>query len=90
MGISHRQKAGLRQEYLAPGYHSYDFHLQVQTYDVTEYLKTGENEIQIWLGDGWFRGRLGFDGGYTNLYGDRTYAIGELYMEKEDCPEEDM
>lgn len=78
------------QEYLAPGYHSYDFHLQVQTYDVTEYLKTGENEIQIWLGDGWFRGRLGFDGGYTNLYGDRTYAIGELYMEKEDCPEEDM
>lgn len=67
------------QEYLAPGYHSYDFHLQAQTYDVTEYLKTGKNEIQIWLGDGWFRGRLGFDGGYTNCYGNRTYAIAELY-----------
>ena len=41
------------KEYLAPGYHSYDFHLQVQTYDVTKYLQAGENEIAIWLGDGW-------------------------------------
>lgn len=70
-------------EYLAPGYHSYDFHLQVQAYDVTQYLREGENEIQIWLGDGWFRGRLGFDGGYTNLYGNRCYAIAELYIGEE-------
>ncbi len=73
-------------EYLAPGYHSYDFHLQAQTYDVTEYLREGENEIRIWLGDGWFRGRLGFDGGYTNLYGDRCYAIAELYVGEEPVP----
>lgn len=70
------KKAG--NEYLAPGYHSYDFHLQAQTYDVTELLREGENEIEIWLGDGWFKGRLGFDGGYTNLYGDRLYAVAEL------------
>ncbi|MCI6464191.1 MAG: glycoside hydrolase family 78 protein [Faecalicatena sp.] len=74
-------------EFLAPGYHSYDFHLQVQTYDVTDYLERGKNEIRIWLGDGWFKGRLGFDGGYTNLYGDRCYAIGELYMEQDDGTE---
>lgn len=73
------QKVG--KEFLAPGYHSYDFHLQVQTYDITQYLQTGRNEIQIWLGDGWFKGRLGFDGGYTNLYGDKCCAIGELYAE---------
>lgn len=70
-------------EYLAPGYHSYDFHLQAQTYDVSDQLLDGENEIQIWLGDGWFRGRLGFDGGYTNLYGNRCYAIAELYSNGE-------
>ncbi|MDO5337370.1 MAG: family 78 glycoside hydrolase catalytic domain [Eubacteriales bacterium] len=75
------KKAG--KEYLAPGYHSYDFHLQTQTYDVTEYLKAGENILQIWLGDGWFRGRLGFDGGYTNLYGDRCYAVCELYVQED-------
>ena len=74
------------KEYLAPGYHSYDFHLQVQTYDVTKYLQAGENEIAIWLGDGWFKGRLGFDGGYTNLYGEYCCAIGELYLGTETKP----
>ena len=54
---------------------------------MTKYLKTGTNEIQIWLGDGWFKGRLGFDGGHTDLYGDRCYAIGELYMEHADGTE---
>lgn len=73
------QKAG--DEFLAPGYHSYDFHLQAQVYDVSKYLKEGENEIEVWLADGWFRGRLGFDGGYTNLYGDKCYLIAELYAD---------
>ncbi len=79
-----RKKVG--NEYLAPGYHSYDFHLQTQTYDVAEYLKEGENEIQIWLGAGWYKGRLGFDGGYTNLYGDSCCAIAELYIGEETQP----
>lgn len=67
------------EEFLAPGYHSYDFHLQTQAYDVSNLLKQGENEIEIWLGEGWFKGRLGFDGGFTDIYGDRLYAIAELY-----------
>lgn len=67
------------EEYLAPGYHSYDFHLQTSVYDVTEYLTSGINHIEIWLGEGWFKSRLGFDGGIPNLYGDKLYAIAELY-----------
>lgn len=67
-------------EYLAPGYHSYDLHLQTSTYDVTRYLKKGINQIQIWLGEGWFKSRMGFGGGIPNLYGDRLYAIGEMYL----------
>ncbi len=66
-------------EFLAPGYHSYNFHLQTQTYDVDEYLVEGENEIKVTLGEGWFKGRLGFDGGFTDLYGDRLHLIAELY-----------
>lgn len=50
-------------EYLVPGYHSYDFHLQTNVYDVSAYLNPGKNQIQIWLGEGWFKSRLGFDGG---------------------------
>lgn len=68
-------------EYLAPGYHSYDFHLQTNTYDVTAYLESGENKLEIWLGEGWFKSRLGFDGGIPNLYGDKLYAIAELYVD---------
>ena len=68
-------------EYLAPGYHSYDFHLAAQTYDVSGLLKQGENELAIWLAEGWFKGRLGFEGGYTDLYGDKLYAIAELYAD---------
>lgn len=67
-------------EYLAPGYHSYDLHLQAQTYDVTEYLCHGENVIEIWLGEGWYKGRIGFDGGYKNVYGEHLYTIAELYI----------
>lgn len=66
-------------EYLAPGYHSYDLHLQTSVYDVSEYLTVGENQMQIWLGEGWFKSRMGFEGGIPNLYGDRLYAIAELY-----------
>lgn len=72
------KKAG--DEYLAPGYHSYDFHVQTNTFDVTEYLVNGENKLEIWLGEGWFKSRLGFEGGIPNLYGDKLYAIGELYV----------
>jgi alpha-L-rhamnosidase len=70
----------VEEEYLAPGYHSYDFHLQTQTYDVYQYLLEGENQIQVFLGDGWFKGRLGFDGGFTDIYGDSYYFIGELHF----------
>lgn len=66
-------------EYLAPGYHAYDLHLQVQTLDVTEYLREGDNTIEVWLGNGWYKGRLGFDWGATNIYGDSCCLIGELY-----------
>ena len=30
------------------------------------------------LGDGWFRGRLGFGGGRRNIYGDRLALLGQL------------
>ncbi|MBR1659121.1 MAG: family 78 glycoside hydrolase catalytic domain [Oscillospiraceae bacterium] len=66
-------------EYLAPGYHAYDLHLAAQTYDASGALRPGENVLELWLGEGWFKGRLGFDGGYTDLYGDRLYAIAELW-----------
>ncbi|MCR1841923.1 family 78 glycoside hydrolase catalytic domain [Murimonas intestini] len=54
---------------LAPGSSTYDRSLAYQTYDVTELLKEGENEVQVILGDGWYRSCSGVDGD-RNLYGE--------------------
>ncbi|OYP51366.1 hypothetical protein CG709_02450, partial [Lachnotalea glycerini] len=39
---------------------------------------------EVLLGAGWYKGRLGFDGGYTDVYGDSYYLIQELHIEYED------
>lgn len=49
-------------EYLAPYCDGYDKWLQYQTYDVTEYLCEGQNTIGVILGNGWAKGKFGFDG----------------------------
>ncbi|MDX3115882.1 family 78 glycoside hydrolase catalytic domain [Streptomyces scabiei] len=63
---------------LAPGWTSYHHRLRYQTHDVTDHLRTGANAIGAWLADGWYRGRLGFDGGHADLYGDRLALLAQL------------
>lgn len=74
-------------EYLAPGCNSYDFWVQYQTYDITKNLKEGNNTIDIMLGNGWYKGRFGFDGGYHELYGDKFIAIAEIIVTLENGEE---
>lgn len=73
------EKAG--DEYLLPGYHSYDLLMEYQTFDITRLLREGKNRVSILLGEGWYKGRFGFDDVYENLYGDRKVCIAELFME---------
>ncbi|MEV0621395.1 family 78 glycoside hydrolase catalytic domain [Nonomuraea sp. NPDC050404] len=63
---------------LAPGWSSYRHRLRYRTHDVTGLLREGSNAIGATLADGWYRGRLGFLGGKTDLYGDRTALIAQL------------
>lgn len=63
---------------LAPGWTSYHHRLLVQTFDVTDLLQVGRNAIGAILGDGWYRGRLGFGGGRRNIYGDRLALLAQL------------
>jgi len=63
---------------LAPGWTSYHHRLRYQTFDVTTLLSEGRNAIGAILGDGWYRGRLGFDGGRRNIYGDRLALLAQL------------
>lgn len=53
---------------LAPGSYNYDRQLAYQTYDVSELLVEGKNEVLVILGDGWYRSTSGVDGN-RNIYG---------------------
>ena len=60
-----------------PGWTSYQKRLQYQTYDVTSLLAPGNNAIGAILGDGWYRGYLGFSG-RKNDYGTRVALLLQL------------
>lgn len=62
---------------LAPGWTAYEHRLRYQTYDVTELVRSGENVLEVLLGNGWYRGRLGFNGERA-LYGDRLALLAQL------------
>jgi alpha-L-rhamnosidase len=64
-------------ELLAPGWTSYDHRLPYQTHDVTALVQAGENVLEVLLGNGWYRGRLGW-GGRRALYGDRLALLAQL------------
>jgi alpha-L-rhamnosidase len=64
---------------LRPGWTSYDKRLQYDTYDVTTLLRPGPNAIGATLGDGWYRGRLGFDG-KRNTYGTRLGLLAQVVV----------
>ncbi|MFT3887727.1 MAG: family 78 glycoside hydrolase catalytic domain [Arachnia sp.] len=63
---------------LSPGWTVYGSRLRAYTYDVTQHVAEGPNAIGAWLADGWYRGRIGFNGGHTNLYGDDVSLIAQL------------
>ncbi len=62
-----------------PGWTSYDTRLQYQTYDVTDNLKQNGNTLGIILGDGWFRGNLGWVKN-GNIWGTQLAAIAQLMV----------
>ena len=63
---------------LSPGWTVYHERLRYYTYDVTDHIAVGANSVGAWLGDGWYRGRLGFHGGRTNVYGTDLALMGQL------------
>ena len=69
-------------QFFTPGWTSYRRRLQYQTYDVTALLRPGANAVGAMLGDGWYRGNLGFFG-QRNLYGRRLALRAQLEIRYE-------
>nr|WP_269581177.1 alpha-L-rhamnosidase [Roseibium sp. Sym1] len=64
---------------LTPGWTCYDDRIAYQSYDVSRFLRPGENRIEIWLADGWFRSPImSRDEAMPNIWGDRVAAIAEI------------
>ncbi len=74
-------------EFLAPYCNDYNEGVQVQTCDVTGLLHAGENMLEILCGNGWYKGRLGYEGA-KEVYGDRFEALAELHIRYADGREQ--
>ena len=61
----------------APGYTDYNKRVQLQTYDVTELIKSGNNSLTVELADGWYRGSCGA-WGLKNQFGVQTKLYAQL------------
>ncbi len=67
------------EDLLTPGWTCYDDRIAYQTYEVSDLLQVGENKIEIWLGDGWYRSQLLWASNpIFNCWGDRVAAIAEI------------
>ena len=72
-------------ELLNPGWSSYHHRLLAATYDVTALLSPGSNVVSGVLGDGWYRGRLGWDPtDDRGRYGTELGLIAQLEIELSD------
>jgi alpha-L-rhamnosidase len=72
---------------LTPGYTDYRKRVQYQTFDVTNLVNVGENDLEISLADGWYRGCIGALS-YRNVFGTRTRLLCQLELEYMDGTKE--
>ena len=70
------------EDRMTPGWTSYHHRLQYQIYDITAMLQE-ENEIEVMVGNGWYKGIFGFML-TPDIYGDKVGAFAEIHMEYED------
>ena len=85
LGLYELELNGVRvgDQVLTPGWTAYEDRIQYQVYDVTPLLQVGANAIGALLGDGWYRGNIGFNG-QRNAYGDKLALLLQLHVDYAD------
>jgi alpha-L-rhamnosidase len=79
---AHLNGQPVSDDVLSPGWSSYEWRLRYRSYDVTALLQP-TSVLGIALGNGWFRGRLGWSGGSV-YYGNDLAALAQLEIEFSD------
>lgn len=62
-----------------PGWSNYKKHIDLCSYDLTQYIASGENELKITVANGWYSGKLGY-GNKTNVFGNEKRLFAELTL----------
>lgn len=70
-------------DHFSPGWTSYHKRLQYHGYDVTHLVNSGQNAIGFTLGDGWYRGFIGFEK-QRGFYGNNLSGLLQLELEYQD------
>lgn len=83
----HLNHARVGDAYFTPGWTTYSKRLQYQTYDVTHQLQSGDNVLGVYLGDGWYRGYLGWNK-EREIFGSTSALLLELHIRYADGSEE--
>ncbi len=70
-------------QYLTPYFTDYRYWVQYQTYDAAPYLKAGTNRIDVYMGNGWYKGKFGYlnKGELREYYGSEFKLLAELRWE---------
>ncbi|MDN3586751.1 glycoside hydrolase family 78 protein [Pedobacter aquatilis] len=75
--------ARISNDYFTPGWTSYKKHIQYQVYPIGKTLKKGQNVVAVTLGDGWYKGRIGFSN-QSRFYGDTRALLLQIEVEYTD------
>ena len=74
----------ITQDLFTPGWTDYYQRVQYQLYDVSEFLKEGENEISVMLGEGWYCGRISrYWAADKPTWGEHPMLLAELHQGRE-------
>lgn len=71
-------------EVFAPGWTNYHKRLQYQVYDVTDQLTEGKNALGAIIGDGWYRGHMGWWEDNRNTYGNSPGLLLQMEITYQD------
>ena len=90
LGLYHLELNGKKvgDELFTPGWTSYNKRLQYQVYDVTKQIAQGANAFGAILGDGWYRGHIGWGQNNRNRYGQKLALLLQLELTYQDGSKE--
>ena len=82
LGVYYVKINGCRvgENYLAPGWTNYKKMLQVQEYDISSYVREGENTVTLVVGEGWCCGPLS-EYNLRNRYSEQSAVCADVFAD---------